>query len=247
VLEEVTHYDVYVGLDVLRGTAAFTFFYEGGRRCFVRLEESKQKEKVPRNKVAGVLYQHLKEDLTGTARKPRSVILRRDGRAYQTEWLGFQDAVRNLASEGILPKDVLIGVVEVHKTFALGLRVASDTGAGELRNPRIGSYRELTSQEGIVCTTGYPFKFDGTVKPLLVGIARGDLDLLKVLEDTFALSQLCWPVPNRCMRLPIDLKLCDELLRATASAADDDEALYGEEEEEQDFGEGTDLPHPLSN
>jgi hypothetical protein len=247
VLEGGTHYDVYVGLDVLRNTAAFTFFYEGGRKCFVRLEESKQKEKVPRNKVAAVLYQHLKEDLKGAARKPRSIILRRDGRAYESEWLGFQDAVRKLVSEGVLPKDVLVGVVEVHKSFALGLRIASDTGGGELRNPRIGSYRELGTHEGIVCTTGYPFKFDGTVKPLLVGIARGSLDLLKVLEDTFALSQLCWPAPNRCMRLPIDLKLCDELLRATASEADDDEALYGEEEEEQDFSEGTDLGHPLSH
>lgn len=155
--------------------------------------------------------------------------------------------MRKLVSEGILPKDMVGGVVEVHKTFALGLRIASDTGAGELRNPRIGSYRELTTHEGIVCTTGYPFKFDGTVKPLLVGIARGSLALLKVLEDTFALSQLSWPVPNRCMRLPIDLKLCDELLRATASDADDDEALYGEKEEEQDFSEGTDLGHPLSH
>lgn len=231
VLENGTHYDVYIGLDVLRNTAAFTFFHEGGRKCFVRLEESQQKEKVPRNKVAAVLYRYLKEDLKDATRKPRSVVLRRDGRTYEAEWLGFQDAVRKLIAEGILPKEVLIGVVEVHKSFAQGLRIASDTGTGELRNPRIGSFREFGDQEGIVCTTGHPFKFGGTVKPLLVRIARGSLDLIKVLEDTFAMSQLCWPVPNRCMRLPIDLKLCDDLLRATAADADDDEALYGEEDE----------------
>jgi hypothetical protein len=246
VLENGTHYDVYIGLDVLLNTAAFTFFYEGGRKSFVRLEASKQKEKVPRNKVAAVLYKHLKEDLEGAPCKPRSIVLRRDGRPYESEWLGLQDAVRKLVAEGILPKDVVIGVVEVHKTFALGLRITSDTGVGDLRNPRIGSYRELSMHEGIVCTTGYPFKFDGTVKPLLVGIARGSLDLLKVLEDTFAMSQLCWPVPNRCMRLPIDLKLCDDLLRATAADADDDEAMYGEEEE-LDVNEETDLGHSLPN
>ena len=32
------------------------------------------------------------------------------------------------------------------------------------------------------------------------------------------------------MRLPIDMKLCDEFLRAVASESDEDEALYGEEE-----------------
>ena len=83
------------------------------------------------------------------------------------------------------------------------------------------------------------------MKPLYIRVVRGELDLADVLEDTFAMSQLCWPVPNRCMRLPIDLKLCDDLLRATASDADEDEALYGEEE--TDYGDeaeiGASLPH----
>ena len=94
--------------------------------------------------------------------------------------------------------------------------VQADIDAGRLVNPRIGSWRELNDREAILCTTGFPFRFDGTVKPLYIKLVRGDLDLAKMLEDTFAMSQLCWPVPNRCMRLPIDLKLCDDLLRATA-------------------------------
>jgi hypothetical protein len=53
------------------------------------------------------------------------------------------------------------------------------------------------------------------------------------------MSQLCWPVPNRCMRLPIDLKLCDDLLRATAGNADEEEAIYGEDEPE--LGEESEL------
>ena len=44
------------------------------------------------------------------------------------------------------------------------------------------------------------------------------------------MSQLCWPVPDGCIRLSIDLKLCDETLRSVASAADDDEGQFGEEE-----------------
>jgi hypothetical protein len=76
----------------------------------------------------------------------------------------------------------------------------------------------------------YPFHFDGTVKPLYLRLVWGELELAKVLEDTFSMSQLCWPVPNRCMRLPIDLKLCDDLLRATAGDADEEEAVYGGDE-----------------
>src|SRR5205807_2544162 len=102
-----------------------------------------------------------------------------------------------------------------------------------------GSWRELNDREAILCTTGFPFRFDGTVKPLYIRLVRGELDLAKVLEDTSAMSQLCWPVPNRCMRLPIDLKLCDDLLRATAADADEEEAIYGENEPE--LSEGSEM------
>lgn len=229
VLDRPTHYDAYVGVDVLRTTAAFTFFYEGARKCFVRLEDSPQREKVPRKKVAAVVYRYLKEDLQGCAQPPRSIIFRRDGHVYAEEWQGFREAVSKLIQERLLPKDVVIGAVEVHKTFALGLRLVAEERGGGLVNPQIGSWRDLGDRDAILCTTGYPFRFDGTVKPLYVRLARGDLDLARVLEDTFAMSQLCWPVPNRCMRLPIDLKLCDDLLRATASDADEEEAIYGED------------------
>jgi hypothetical protein len=98
VLDRPTHYDAYVGIDVLRNTAAFTFFYEGGKKCFVRLAESPQKEKVPRKKVAAVIYRYLKEDLQGNPRQLRSLVFRRDGRAFAEEMLGFQDAIKRLTA-----------------------------------------------------------------------------------------------------------------------------------------------------
>jgi len=242
VLDRPTHYDAYIGVDVLRNTAAFTFFYEGGRKCFVRLEESPQKEKVPRKKVAAVIYRYLKGDLQGNALQLRSLVLRRDGRAFADEMNGFKDAVNKLIQEGALAANLKTGVVEVHKTFAPGLRLVSEASNG-LVNPRIGSWQELSDRDAILCTTGYPFRFDGTVKPLYVRLVRGELELAKVLEDTFAMSQLCWPVPNRCMRLPIDLKLCDDLLRATAGDADEEEAIYGEDEPE--MGDRSELEVPF--
>jgi hypothetical protein len=243
VLDQPTHYDAYVGVDVLRNTAAFAFFYEGGRKCFVRLEESQQDEKVPRKKVAAVVYRYLKDDLAGGLRPVRSVIFRRDGRAFADEVRGFRDAVTKLIQDGVLPKDVRVGVVEVHKTFALGLRLVVEEKDGFV-NPRIGSWERLSDREAILCMTGYPFRFEGTVKPLYLRLVWGDIELANVAEDTFAMSQLCWPVPDRCMRLPVDLKLCDDLLRANASEADEEEAIYGDDE--SSLGEEPELETPSS-
>ncbi len=233
VLDRSTKYDVYIGLDVLNNTAAFTFFYEGGRKCFVRSCRSQQKEKLLRRQLRSVIYEHLRQDLQGAVEKPRSVILRRDGKLFHGEWLGFQDAVRQLIADGLLPSNVLIGAVEVHKHSALGIRIVAERDGG-LVNARVGTWFALSDREGVVCTTGYPFTLPGTANPLTVRIVRGALTLHDVLEDTFVMSLLSWPVPDRCMRLPIDIKLCDDFLRSVAADADDDEATFGGESPETD-------------
>jgi len=102
----------------------------------------------------------------------------------------------------------------------------------ENQNQLTISYR--LAHEGIVCTTGWPFDIPGTAEPLAVRVVRGKLDIQRVLEDTFCSSQLCWPTPAGCMRLPIDLKLCDEHLRAFAAQADEDSALFDETMENEE-------------
>ena len=111
VLHGGTHYDAYVGLDVLDHTAAFTFFYEGGTVCAMRDQESSHKEKLPRALVCKLVYEGLKEDLPDLYQPPRSLVLRRDGRLYETEWLGFNDAIKKLVDEGLLPREILVGAV----------------------------------------------------------------------------------------------------------------------------------------
>jgi hypothetical protein len=226
VLNKPTHYDVYIGLDVLDHTAAFTFFYEGGAVCAMRDQESSHKEKLSRELVAKLVYDGLKQDLPDLDELPRSIVLRRDGRLFESEWLGFLDAIKKLVAEGLLPADILTGAVEIPKHYSFGIRLA-EAGMNGLQNPELGAWERLTPVEGIVCTTGYPFNIPGTVEPLVVRVVRGNLNLEWVLEDTFGMSQLCWPVPTACMRLPIDLKLCDEHLRAFAGRADEDNALFG--------------------
>jgi hypothetical protein len=103
-----------------------------------------------------------------------------------------------------------------------------------LDNPTLGAWEKLSGTEGIVCTTGRPFNIPGTAEPLVVRVVRGKLNIEWILEDTFGLSQLCWPVPTGCMRLPVDLKLCDEHLRAFAGRADEDSAVFGETSEDEE-------------
>ena len=199
--------------------------------CAMRDQESSHKERLPRALVCTLVYEGLKEDLPDLDEAPRSLVLRRDGRLHESEWLGFNDAIKKLVDEQLLPRDILVGAVEVPKHRSYGVRVALATSS-DLENPTMGTWEVFSKSEGIVCTTGWPFNIPGTVEPLVVLLARGNLDLVKILEDTFGMAQLCWPTPTGCMRLPVDLKLCDEHLRAFAGRADEDKALFGESEEE---------------
>jgi hypothetical protein len=231
VLPDGTHYDMYVGIDVLHNTAAFTFFGNGGRQCIVKTIRSEQSEKLLRQQVRTVVYETLRNELRAGGTVPRSIVGRRDGRAFRSEWRGFQDAIEQLKRDNLLPSDVVVGMVEVHKSTAEGMRLTQQRD-GVACNPRIGSWAILGENEGLICTTGFPFQFRGTSDPLLIKVCAGDLDLIKILEDTFAMSLLCWSKPDGFIRLSIDLKLCDDNLRAIASVADEDEAQFGEEETE---------------
>ena len=101
ILEDKTNYEIYIGLDVLKNTAAFSFFHGGGRMCYVQARVSRKKEKLSAKEVYSLIYQCLKDDCSRLDQPPRSVILQRDGRAFETEWHGFRDAMEQLKREGI--------------------------------------------------------------------------------------------------------------------------------------------------
>ena len=139
--------------------------------------------------------------------------------------------IERLKQENLLPDDVTVGVVEIAKRTAVGLRLMGQHPRdGRTQAPRIGQWCIINDREGIVATTGYPFRFPGTPQPLHVRVVEGELDIESVLYDTFAMAQLAWASPEASMRLPIDLKLIDDYLRSLAGAADDEAALYGEVE-----------------
>ena len=86
----------------------------------------------------------------------------------------------------------------------------------------------------VVCTTGLPFKFDGTAKPLSVIVVEGDLNMEWVLEDIFGLSQLVFSAPERCQRLPITIKIADDFLEPIASTVDEEALRYDTDDEDED-------------
>jgi hypothetical protein len=230
VLREGTRYDAYISFDVLNGHVAFTFFYEGGRHCYTRNFDSGQGEKLLRSQVRKAIYEGLKSDLA-TVKMPSSIVLQRDGRLFKSEWFGFEDAIKQLISEGLLPAQLIFGGIEIAKKFSSGLRLVRE-GNNTLHNPQIGTGLAVGESEGIVCTTGYPFSIPGTASPVAVRVVQGPIKLEWAMEDIFRKSLLSWPTPGSCLSVPIDLKLCDEALRSFAGKAEDEIAIHGADDEE---------------
>lgn len=229
-LAEPLHYDAYIGIDVLHGMAGFTFVYDHGERIIFRHGKGTQQERLTTKQLATFLTKHLSEDLTELPTPPRSIIIHRDGRTFASELEGLEQAIRTLTDRSLLPRDVLVGVVDICKSTAAHLRLIEGSSRTQGHNPEIGSYYLLNAQEGLVCTTGQPFQFPGTAQPLVVNLVAGELQLPWVLEDVFALAQLTFAAPDKGMRLPITIKIADSFLEPIASQI--------AEEEEQDEAEG---------
>jgi len=233
-LETPLHYEVYVGIDVLNQMAGFTFILGHGRYCYFYNCPSQQKEKLPRSQIRTVLYDKLREHLLELGLRPKSIVVHRDGRSYKAERAGIRDAIERLKAEGLVDPNATMGVADIRKSSASHLRLVEEWRNGSLTNPRIGSYQPLSSSAGIVCNTGWPFQIPGTANPLHVYIVEGDLNVEWILEDIFALSQLNYSAPDKCVRDPLTIKLNDEFLEPIAGEYDEDRARYGERGEVED-------------
>ncbi len=220
------HYDVYIGIDVLNGMAGFTFVYNQGQRIFFRNYPCKQKERLTMHLLRDVLLRHLSEDLADLDLQPRSIVIHRDGRTFASELDGLHKAVQELTHRGTLPRDILVGVVDIRKTTADHLRLVEGESLEKAQNCSVGGYYLLGSKEGIICTTGWPFHLPGTAKPLTACITKGNLDIAWVLQDIFALSQLVFTAPDKCARLPLTVKLADDFLEPIAAKVEDEGAMY---------------------
>ncbi len=225
VLDEPLNYDASVALDVLGGTAAFTFMADGGRVCFTKLYNSRGKERVSRSTVSQAIAQNVPALIEASRSKRLDrFVLRRDGVCFNCEWTGLNNGIEQLR----LPYRTQLAAIEVHKMNSCGFRLLDD-GADRALNPEVGAWHAFNADAGIVCTTGEPYRLRGTANPLYCRIPYGDMTIKDGLQDIFWLSLLSWPVPDRYIRLPIDVKLCDDELSVVAAQLDDDDEQSDEE------------------
>lgn len=227
VLQDHLHADVVIGIDVKHNTAAFALIAGGGRIIRFQTSPSKQKEQLLRGQVAKYVAELIGKETAYLTKKPKSVVIHRDGRAWPSEIDGIKDACASLANDGAIDAEWMLTVVDISKSSPAPLRLfnLSPSHSGRspaVDNPFVGDWTTFSETEAYVCTTGKPFRIPGTANPLHIRRAYGSMPIAHCAEDVFALSCLTWPRPEGAMRLPISIKLCDRTLFDEAAGYDED-------------------------
>jgi hypothetical protein len=235
-LDKRLHYDLTIGMDISGKKVGMTLYDgEHGELIFkydfnaavVRVDQYRR-EKLPVYIMKKTIDKLLGESISKLKLNPKSVIIQRDGRAFDSEWIGFQESIKGLQNEGRLPKEMDYGIIEVYKSSVSMPRLVGSMN-GTILNPLIGSYEFLNDQEAILITTGLPAKIRGTAQPLLIRKRFGNINLMYAIQDAFDLSNLCYAAPDKPQSLPITLKMVNDFL--TPIAYDITTPGYDEEEE----------------
>ena len=217
VLSSPLNSDLVVGLDVKNNTAGFMFVFKEGHSFVFKNATSEQREQLSRGQVLTVIYDYLRKELADGRRKVGDITIHRDGRLYPEEIRGIKDALNKLAMDGLIEQDFNCNLLEIKKTSRVPVRLFEATNPqGTMKewieNPRIGRCR-VFDDTAFLCTTGRPFKYPGTTKPLQVVKLEGEMDFKLLLQDIFSLANLTWTKPEYCARLPISVKMTDIRLR----------------------------------
>ena len=222
---------VHVGIDVYKGVAVFTFIYgDADLITFYVCDRAKRPEKLSADQVQQVLVENLGPDLAQLGIEPESIVFHRDGKIYDSELLGIRRAIMQLKQLRSVPEKLNYGVVEIRKTSVTKPRLYRRLN-GRFANPNMGLLARFGQREGALATTGYPMLKRGTAQPLYLEVVEGNIDLLDIAHDIYALSHLAFASPGSCMSLPFTIALADHILRESHPGKDD--SLWEEEEEVQ--------------
>lgn len=231
VLATPLHADLTVGLDVKHNTAGLTVVSKDGRSIATTCRKSNQKEKLTRRQIATLLSDLLRDAIEDET--VREIVIHRDGRSFQSELDGAQDAVRHLQEKDVLPADARLTVLDVSKMAMVRVRlfdVRRWNGRPWIDNPQNGTHIFLGNRDAHLCSTGREYRHQGTAQLLHVRHVLPGLPFEQALEDLYALTTLAWSKPDDCSRFPITMKLTDRWLWQDATDYDQDALDYGDEE-----------------
>jgi hypothetical protein len=134
----------------------------------------------------------------------------------------------------LVEKDYNCNFVEIKKSSRIPVRffntiIPQGSMQERIENPRLGTYK-IFGDNAFLCTTGRPYRYNGTTQPLQIVQVEGTMEFRLILDDLFALSNLTWTKPDYCSRLPISIKLTDIRLREVAGEYDENSLRFREEE-----------------
>jgi len=236
VLKTPLNADLTIGIDVKNNTVGFTLIYKSGAEIRFVSGESDQKEQLSRKYMSAKVYKILKEEQKLLSKNIRKIAVHRQGILFPPEKNGIAQALNRLEKEGLLTKGYQCTFVEIKTTSRIPFRlfeVITPPGRQKemIYNPTIGTYFPISENDAFICTTGYPYRFKGTSKPLHVVKIEGEMSLREILEDIFYLSNLTWTKIDDCSRLPLSIKMNDIRLREIAGEYDRDAFRFDEEED----------------
>ncbi len=236
VLATPLHADLIVGIDVKHNTAGFTVVGKHGSEVRTICRKSRQREMLLTEQVTAYLMELLRAEAQYA--ELHQIVLQRDGRLWPSERVGAHRAVDRLKSDGVLPSDAALTILEISKSSPVSLRLFEVSFNGRkgpwIENPEVGTYHFASPTDAYLCATGRAFRRPGTVNPLHVRYVEGGLSFMECLEDVYALTVLAWTRPEDCTRDPITIKLNDRRLGEDAGDYDGDALSFvaGHEEEE---------------
>lgn len=237
VLATPLHADSVVGIDVKGNMAGFVVTNKLGNTIVPFHKKSQQKEKLMAKQCRDYFYEIINRLAEQSEVLIKNIVVHRDGRLYDTEIKGIDQALQKLKEEQLIDPNAAVTFVEIPKSAPAPLRLfaISIKGNGDryVDNPQAGNYYLLSESEAFVCTTGRAFGHKGTTKPLHVIKKSGPLTLEQCLQDIFSLSCLAWTRPEDCSRDPITIKLNDRWLGEDGTDIEEEDETDEVAEEEK--------------
>lgn len=237
-LSKPLNYDIHIGLDVHDHYAGFVFFYRNGEKIVFDFSEVTNKtgtyrnEKISSKVIVDKLLENLKRHIPLYANNPNGIVLVRDGRSFGEETRALKTVMEELSKEGVINREQMKwAVVDIHKSTSIPYRIAKeDSGYYNLTNPISGTYKLFDKNSGFLFTTGYPFKILGTVQPLYISLAEGNICIESIMQDVFNQCMLAFSAPDKGGSLPVVLKLIDTMISPFAHQTT--EKILEDQEEE---------------